>query len=147
MTAPSSVDPWLVAAGCASAVASALHLAIIAGGPRWYRFFGAGEGMARAAELGKWQPVAITVAIALVLAVWAAYAFVGAGAIGDPGLPLLRTALCAITAIYLLRGAVIVPALVRPVTAATSFAIWSSAICVAIGLVHLVGLLRAWPRL
>ncbi len=146
MTTTAPVDPWLVAAGAASGVASLLHLAIIAGGPRWYRFFGAGEGMARAAEKGRWQPAAITVAIALVLAAWAACAFVGAGAL-DVSLPLLRPALCAITAVYLLRGAVLVPALVRPRTAATSFAIWSSAICLAIGLVHLVGLLRAWPRL
>ncbi len=29
-----------------------LHLEIIIGGPDWYRFFGAGEGMAQMAEKG-----------------------------------------------------------------------------------------------
>ena len=68
MTTRAAIEPWLAAAGCASAAASLLHLAIIAGGPRWYRFFGAGEGMACAAEAGKWQPAAITVAITVAIA-------------------------------------------------------------------------------
>ena len=58
-----------------------LHLAIIAGGPDWYRFFGAGEGMARMAERGMLKPALITLGIAAILAVWAAYAFAGAGLI------------------------------------------------------------------
>ena len=145
MTAPSPVDAMLVAAGAADLVAALLHLGVIAGGPSWYRFFGAGERMARAAAASRWQPAAITLAIATVLATWAAYAFAGAGLFD--GLPLLRPALCAITAVYLLRGAVIVPALIRPRGPATGFAIWSSAICLAIGAAHLVGLVQVWARI
>lgn len=35
-----------------SAIAALLHVGIIIGGPSWYRFFGAGERMARAAAAG-----------------------------------------------------------------------------------------------
>ena len=139
------VDAALVAAGGASLVAALLHLAIIAGGPAWYRFFGAGEGMARAAAAGRWRPAVITVGIALVLGAWAAYAFAGAGLVD--GLPLVRPALCAITAVYLLRGAVLVPALVRPRGPMTGFAIWSSAICLGVGGLHLLGLVQVWSGL
>ena len=100
-------NPWLIAGGVLSTAAALLHLAIIAGGPDWYRFFGAGERMARMAELGLLRPALITLGIAAILAVWAAYAFAGAGLIRR--LPLMRTALLAITAIYLLRGLVLDP--------------------------------------
>ena len=100
-------NPWLVAGGVLSGAAAILHLAVIAGGPDWYRFFGAGEGMARMAERGMLQPTLITLGIAAILAVWAAYAFAGAGLIRR--LPLMRTALVAISAVYLLRGLILAP--------------------------------------
>ena len=103
---------WLIAGGVLSAAASALHLACIVGGGDWYRFFGAGEAMAQAAERGEAYPALLTLAIAAVLAIWAAYAFAGAGLIRR--LPLMRTALVAITAIYLLRGAALDPRAHRP---------------------------------
>ena len=61
-------DPWLIAAGMLNAAAAILHLAVILGGPDWYRFFGAGEGMARMAEQGMVRPVLITLGIAAILA-------------------------------------------------------------------------------
>lgn len=137
-------NPWLIAGGCLSLLASLLHLACIAGGPAWYRFFGAGEAMASAAERGEIYPAIVTFAIAVVLAIWAAYAFAGAGIIRR--FPLMRTALVAITAIYLLRGAVLFPALTISGMGG-AFNIWSSAIVLVYGLVHLIGTLRAWPSL
>ncbi len=142
--ASNDIDIPLVAAGCMSGAAALLHVAIIVGGPAWYRFFGAGEQMARAAAAGKWQPGALTAAVALILASWALYAFVGAGLVTSVRLPLVRPALCAITAVYLLRGAVVVPALIRPAMPETAFAIWSSVICLVIGAVHLVGVAKVW---
>ena len=139
------VDPALAVAGCLSAIAALLHVAIIFNGAAWYRFFGAGERMARAAEKGRWHPAIVTAGIAAVLASWSAYALSGAGVL--PGLPLLRSALCAITAVYVLRGLVIVPALVMPRTAATRFWVWSSAICLVFGAAHLVGLVQRWDSL
>lgn len=42
----------LVIAGSMSFISSLLHIAIILGGPDWYRFFGAGEQMAKMTESG-----------------------------------------------------------------------------------------------
>ncbi len=136
---------WLIAAGVLSAVAALLHIGCILGGPVWYRFFGAGEGMARLAERGSWRPTVITLGIAAVLALWAAYAFSGAGLL--PRLPLIRVALVAITGIYLLRGLALAPiALLRPAMM-SPFWIWSSLIVLAYGVVHAIGTALAWPHL
>jgi hypothetical protein len=139
----STRNPWLIVGGWLSVAASLLHLAVIAGGPDWYRFFGAGEGMARMAEAGSFLPALVTLGIAGVLAVWAAYAFAGAGLIRR--LPLMRTALVAISAIYLLRGLLIVPVLMKP--GAPPFDIWSSLIVLVYGVAYAVGTWRAWDRL
>lgn len=122
-----------------------LHLACIIGGPSWYRFFGAGERMARLVERGSLQPAVITVMIALILALWSAYALSGAGLI--PRLPLLRTGLVTICAIYLLRAAVLPLMLARMADRGTTFLVVSSAIVLVIGLVYLAGIVTAWSRL
>jgi hypothetical protein len=54
------------------------------------------------AEQGSSLTTAATIAFALIFAIWAIYAFSGAGLIGR--LPLLRMALVAIGAIFLLRA-------------------------------------------
>lgn len=138
-------NPWLVAGGVLSAAAALLHLAVIAGGPDWYRFFGAGEEMARMAEQGSPRPAIVTLCIAALLGIWSAYAFAGAGMIRR--LPLMRTALVLIASIYLLRGLILVPlVLVRP-SAIDAFTLWSSLIVLAYGIAYAVGTWRAWPVL
>jgi hypothetical protein len=136
---------WLIAGGWLSAAASVLHLAVIAGGPDWYRFVGAGEEMAQAAERGSLMPTAVTLAIAAGLAVWALYAFSGAGLVRR--LPLLRTALVAIAAVYLLRGLALVPLLALRPQLVDTFAVVSSLIVLAYGLAYAIGTWKAWPRL
>jgi hypothetical protein len=138
-------NPWLVTDGVLSAAAALLHVAVIFGGPDWYRFFGAGEGMARLAEFGSPKPALITLAIAAILSIWAAYAFAGAGLLRR--LPLMRTALLAITGIYLLRGLVLGPMLVLRPDAVDAFAVWSSLIVLVYGIAYAVGTWRAWPFL
>ena len=136
---------WLIAGGLLSALAAILHLAVIAGGPDWYRFVGAGEEMARMAERGLLRPALITLAIASILGIWSAYAFSGAGLL--PRLPLIRTALVAISAIYLLRGLAPIPlALLRP-DLLDPFAWWSSLIVLLYGTCYAIGTWRAWPAL
>lgn len=135
----------LVIAAVLSGLAALMHLGCILGGASWYRVFGAGERMARGAEAGRLYPAVITAAIALVLMTWAAYALSGASVL--PPLPLLKPVLCAITLIYLCRGLVVVPMALSPSYRLTPFWIWSSAICLGLGLVHLLGLLQVWPRL
>jgi hypothetical protein len=135
-----------VAGGCLSLGAAALHLGCIVGGPDWYRFFGAGEGLARGAELGHWRPAMFAIGIAALLALSAAYAFSGAGLI--PRLPLLRIGLVVISAVYLLRGLVLLKpsALGRP-DLTTTFLVWSSLIVLVYGLVYAIGTWRAWNTL
>ncbi|HEX8660509.1 MAG TPA: hypothetical protein VF686_01490, partial [Brevundimonas sp.] len=68
-------NPALVIGGVLSVLASLLHIACIFAGPDWYRFFGAGEEMATMAARGSIIPTLLTLGIATVLAIWAAYAF------------------------------------------------------------------------
>ena len=136
---------WLVAGGWLSAAASLLHVACIVGGEEWYRFFGAGEQIAGAAAAGKLWPHLVTLGIALVLAAWAAFAFSGAGRIAR--LPLLRTGLVAIAAIYLLRALLLLPALAIDPARLTTFDIVSSLIVLVYGLAYAVGTAKAWPAM
>ena len=136
---------FLVAGGAMSAVAAALHLGCIVFGASWYRFFGAGEKMARMVEAGSAYPAIITSIITAMLLVWSAYAFSGAGLI--PRLPLLRTILCAIAAVYLLRGIAFVPLMPLFPGNSMAFWLWSSAICVVIGAAYAIGIRQAWPAL
>jgi len=136
-------NPWLIAGGAASAAAALLHLACIVGGASWYRFFGAGERMARMAERGAWTPHLFALTIAALLTIWAAYAFSGAGLIRR--LPLLRAGLVVITAIYLVRAAMVfMPSVFRRPDLSTTFMVWSSSIVFAIGFFYAVGTWLAW---
>ena len=141
----SNINPYLAMGAVLSALASLAHIGIIFGGPAWYRFFGAGERFAQAAERGRWLPAIVTFGIALVLAVWSLYGLSGAGAIGR--LPLLKWALVAITCIFLLRGLAGPLMLVAKTGHSTQFVIVSSLICLGIGLMHAVGLSQIWHRL
>jgi hypothetical protein len=135
----------LVLAGAGSLAASLLHLACVAGGPGWYRFFGAGERMARMAARGHWYPAAVTLGIAAVLGVWALYAWSGSGMVAR--LPFRRPVLCAVTGVYLLRALAFVPLRAVFPGNSTAFWYWSSGVCLALGLLHAVGLRQTWPGL
>lgn len=139
-------NPWLICGGWLNLAAATVHIACIFGGPDWYRFFGAGEPIARAAERGSWVPPLMTLAIAIVLAIWAAYAFAGAGLIRR--LPLMRTALVVISAIYLARGLLIAsPSSFNRPDLSADFMLWSSLIVLIYGIVHAIGTWRAWGYL
>lgn len=101
--------------------------------------------MARASERGNWQPTVVTLSIAIVLFVWAAYALSGAGAAFT--LPFSKAALIGITSVYMLRGLLFVPFLVIMRQKITKFAIWSSIICLGYGLTHLLGTFQVWDKL
>jgi len=142
---PSSCNTWLTVGAILSSIAALLHVAIVIGGAPWYRFFGAGEAMVSAAAARRLYPAVVTLAIAAVLAGWAAYALAGAGVL--PALPWQKAALVAITAIYLLRGLAILPLLLLAREQATPFLVWSSLICLGYGIVHLLGVAQEWTRL
>ncbi len=143
MTPPTNLP--LMLAGGGSIAAACAHLACIVGGGDWYRFFGAGEAMARSVEQGHWQPHAITVGIAVILLGWAWFAFAAAGVAPRP--PLLRVGLIAITAVLMLRAtAVFLPGVWRAEHGQT-FIVVSSLIVLMLGLMFLIGTLKAWPTL
>ena len=136
---------FLIIAGILSALAAILHIGCIYFGAPWYRFFGAGEHMARLAEQGSMQPTMITGSIVLVLTTWSLYAFSAAGIIAR--LPLLRIALVLITAIYLVRGIAGFFLINSPMGRTPDFWLWSSAICLSVGVFHLIGLKQQWAHL
>jgi putative oxidoreductase len=134
----------LLSGGVATGAASLLHVGIILGGPDWYRFFGAGERMARMAARGSPFPAVITAGSAAVLAVWALYAFSGAGLIRR--LPLLRVALVLIAAVYLARGILGVPVVLladdpymNQLKAKMTFMVVTSVTCIFLGLCYGAG--------
>ena len=85
----------------------------------------------------------LTLAVALVLALWALYAFSALGL--APGLPLTRIALWVIGLVYLAR-AVAFP-LLKPLFPDNSTAFWlvSSGICLILGLLYAFGAWRLEP--
>ena len=138
---------YLRLAGALNFFASAIHLAIIIGGPSWYRFFGAGERMASMAAQGLLQPTLITFSVSAILALWGAYAWSAAGVFIE--FPLLKLALVLITMVYLSRGilglfAPFISSHPQITQNSTSFWVWSSLICLLFGLVHLKGIINKW---
>jgi hypothetical protein len=133
----------LVIGAACSALAALLHLGCIAFGAPWYRFFGAGQGMLRLVEAGRPLATFITLGITAVLGLWSAYALAGAGVL--PALPLQAYALPSLCAVYLGRGALgfLLAKRDRDPTRSVAFWRWSSAVCLAIGGVHLAGLLAS----
>jgi hypothetical protein len=141
----STHNRFLIAGASLSAFAALLHLACIVFGAPMYRALGAGEQMAQMAADGHWYPTMITLAIAAILGIWSLYALSGAGAIRR--LPLLRVGLCVITGIYLLRGVAFVALMGSYPDNSMTFWIVSSAICLAIGCVHFLGLRQVWNKI
>jgi len=114
-----------------------------------YRYFGAGERMARVAEQGSWRPPAVTLGLTVIFAIWAAYAFSGAGVFRP--LPWLRAGLIGIGTVYTLRGLVLGPQLVRFLSgyrdAVPLRHLVFSAAALLIGLMYLNGVKNAWAQL
>lgn len=138
MSVFTSQSRLLFLAGCGSAAVALLHIAVIVIGPAAYRYFGAPD-LAPLAERGSPAPALVTSALVVVFAVWALYAFSGAGLVRP--LPLLRPALLGIGSIYTLRGLLFIPEVVYIVMGkhlAPRMAVFS-AVSLAIGILYLVG--------
>lgn len=141
---------YLISAAMCCFAAAAAHIAIVIGGPDWYRFFGAGEEMAQMAARGEAYPVVVTLIIAVVLSVWGFYALSGTGLVRR--LPLLKLALIMISFIFCTRGLVglLMPVLSRdPYVIATGTTFWiiSSGICLVIGALYILGIRKNWAQI
>ena len=134
--------------GLSSFAVALLHLVIIFIGAPGYRYFGAGEDMARMAESGSLIPAAITFGIAVVFTLFGLYAFSGAGIVRR--LPLLAIALSVIGAIYTLRGISVVSEIILKLNAPNAVParyIIFSAVALIIGLFYLGGTIKNWKSL
>lgn len=132
-----------IIAGISSCLVAVLHIIVIIGGADWYRLIGAGEALALMAEQGDLYPALLTATISLIFMLFGLYAFSGAGVI--PKLPALRPALMLITLAYCARGffGLLIPVfVVHPYVNNLGVEFWvtSSVICLAIGVVHAMGL-------
>ncbi len=137
----------LIIAGILSYLIAALHLIIIFVGAEGYRYFDAGEEMARMAEKGHWYPPVITLGITVVFIAFGLYAWSGAKLIG--GLPFLRIGLIVIAAIFLLRGAVFfvqVFDLIQAQNPEPRHAVFSF-VSLVVGLTYLTGIIKGWSSL
>lgn len=136
-------------AGVFSLAIAVLHVVVIAVGAPAYRYFGAGERLARQSEQASLTPALLTAGIAVVFAVWALYAFSGAGLIRR--LPLIRLGLVAIGTIYVLRGVLLGPQLAVYLSGAfPQFPVRDlvfSAVSLFVGLLYVLGVARAWRSL
>ncbi|GAA4903451.1 hypothetical protein [Ferrimonas pelagia] len=87
----------------------------------------------------------MTSAITAVLAVWAAYAFSGAGVL--PRLPLRRMVLSLVVFVLVCRGVAFY--WLMPLFPGNSMTFWlvSSALCLLLGSLYALGLVRRWTHL
>jgi hypothetical protein len=134
-----SSKTFLITGGVISAAIAILHV-VLTFKPEWWRYIsGAVESpLAEMAERGSIGTRIASVALALIFAIWALYAFSGVGLIGP--LPWLRTALIAIGAIYILRSLAIFPEInmVRSEGYPPQLVVFSS-ISLVTGLLYLIG--------
>ena len=135
----STSKAFLIAGGVISAVIAIVHVVLILK-PAWWRYIsGAVESpLAPMAEQGSTVTIIASVVLTLIFAIWSLYAVSGAGLIGP--LPLLRTALIVIGAIYILRSLFIFTEInmVRTQGYPLQFVVFSSISLVA-GLLYLIG--------
>jgi len=130
---------YLLIAGGYFSLGFAAFQASAIGWPAWaVGYFG---GPARLRVESPIRYAALCVAIAAIMAVFGLYALSGAGKVRR--LPLLRTVLIAVTAIYVLRGVLIIPQtpIVLKHPGLVRFLVFS-AISLCIGIVHFGGIVQ-----
>ena len=141
-------NQWLILGGILSFAVALLHVVMIFIGAPAYRYFGAGEEMARAAESGSAFPALLTLFLAAIFAVWGFYGLSGAKVIRR--LPLLKIALILVGAVYTLRGAAVLQQLFQIAASSAEVApreIAFSLVSLIIGLAYLVGTISNWSNL
>lgn len=136
---------YLIIGAILSAIAALAHIGCILFGAKWYRFFGAGEKMAKWADEGNVKHIIITLPIVIILSIWSAYALSAAAVIMT--LPLLRWGVVTITAIYIIRGVGGFFLIGKNTENSDKFWLYSSIICFGFGIVHLIGLMQVWQNI
>ncbi|MBN2086527.1 MAG: hypothetical protein JW748_15020 [Anaerolineales bacterium] len=135
----------LLAGGTGSLLIALLHVAIPIIGVDAYLYFG-GYWLLPLIEQGSPLPAMLALSIAAVFFLWTAYAFSGASLCRR--LPLLRTGLILISAIYIVRGADFVFDIIHRIHGAQfelKFTIFS-ATALILGFLYLVGTILLWKE-
>ncbi len=138
MASTSQRNAWLVFSAIGDFAIAVLHLAIIAIGPKGYVYYGA-VSLGLATQRGEVWPAVLMLAIALLFTVWGCYALAGARLLRP--LYLLRTVLVFASAMYILRGLIVILDVLRLLAGAgyplrqTFF----SATALLLGLTHALG--------
>lgn len=138
-------DTFLALAGWWNLAFAALHVVIIAMGGSGYRYFGAGEQMASAAEANDPKAAMITAGLALMFALFGLCLLSAAGSIRT--FPGVRWAALAIGILYMLRGILVAPQAVwawhHPQQVPLRFVLFS-ALALTIGIATVYGAMRRW---
>jgi hypothetical protein len=130
---------YLVAGGVVSGLISIMHFVLVFQ-PALYRYIRAGQEseLGLMAEQGSIPTTIATSALALIFAIWAVYAFSGARLLGP--LPVLRPALIAIAAIYMLRALALLTEVNMVINQGYPFQfVVFSTISLVTGLLYLIG--------
>lgn len=133
---------FLIVGGTISALISILHV-FLALKPEYYKYIAPGQesALAQMAVQGSNLIVTASIALALIFAIWALYAFSGAGLVSR--LPLLGKALIAIGVIYVLRSLFLPSEINMVLTQGYPFRfVVYSTISLVAGLFYLVGFLK-----
>lgn len=125
-----------------------LHVVIIFVGGKGYRYFGAGEAMARRAEVGDPMPTVITTGLTILFLVFGLYSLSAAGQWRR--LPLTRFVVLAIGILYILRGILVGPqiwwAIHFPDLVPLRFVLFSS-VALLLGVLCVYGVTLNWKNL
>lgn len=131
-----------VFAACGLLAGALLHVVVLIGGPDWIAFVGAPPSIVESAREGTWLAPVSALGIALLLTIWALYAFSAAGFVRR--LPYCGPMLTFVAVVFVLRGLIIAPALVAgrvnwraPIDL---FIVTSSLFILAIGVFLTIGL-------
>jgi hypothetical protein len=137
-------NTMLVVGGCFSLAFALFQTSGIWWSPEAVKYLG---GPAEMCATNRPLYAALCIIVAVGAAAFGFYALSGAGAIRR--LPLLRTVLVGITSIYLLRGLLLLPQALAchraPKLMPIRF-VFMSAIALAVGLVHLAGVVQLFKR-
>lgn len=142
----SNAKRLLLVAGSLS-LAIALFQAVVSLSPAWSLYFGAPAEFVQ----NRWLLLLLGEITAVIFGIWGLYGLSGAGFIRR--LFLLRLGLVVISAIYILRGLMILPELLivwkilPPSEVVTSQGLISSLVSLAVGLIYGIGTLGVWSEL
>lgn len=135
---------FLLAAGI-SLFGALIHWVAPAMDPDWYAFLTSPAWVVESARNHTWSAPIGGMAIGGLMFMCALYAFAGMGRIKK--LPLMRTALCIITSVCLVRGLLLIPFLVRVPERLTAFDIVASLVWLIAGIAFLSGTIGSWSQL